>query len=486
MIDEKKLRAIILMGESTTVQFKERVDDAYKIGCEFVAFSNSQGGLLIVGVEDKTGAVKGLSYEEIRKTSNLLSNAASDNVSPAIAIMIETVIIDRKAVVMARVAQGLDKPYKDNKGIVWIKNGADKRKVFSNDRLRILMQSCGRLFADRDSVPGSSYDDISEQTLKQFLIEKYRIRAKEGITLNGKESIDDIVRIIDHDVTPQRLLQNTSMMDNDGRLTLAGLLLLGKNILKFYPVFTVRCLSMVGNDIGGDQFRDRLVGPELEGNLLAQFKAALAFINRNLRSVQVEDGFNSLPALEIPSQVFVEIIINALIHRDYYQTAPIRLLIFDNRIEVHSPGNLPLDVTEDTILNGISKPRNQLLFDNAMFLLPYVGVGSGIVRVFNSFKNITLSNNLDTEEFVVTIWRSNDLDNGVDNGVDGSLRISPRQKQILEIIQSDDTISATGIAQSLKTPHRTIQRDILRLKQLGLLVRIGPDKGGRWQVKNGK
>lgn len=97
-----------------------------------------------------------MSYEEIQKTSNLLSNAASDNVSPSITIMIETVVLDGKAVVAARVAQGLDKPYKDNKGIVWIKNGSDKRKVFSNERLRILMQSCGRLFADRDSVPESS------------------------------------------------------------------------------------------------------------------------------------------------------------------------------------------------------------------------------------------------------------------------------------------------------------------------------------------
>ena len=130
------------MGESTTVQFKERVDDAYKIGCEFVAFSNSQGGLLVVGVNDKTGEISGLTYEEIQKTSNLLSNAASDNVCPSITIMIETVLLDGKAVVTARVAQGLDKPYKDNKGIVWIKNGSDKRKVFTNERLRILMQSC--------------------------------------------------------------------------------------------------------------------------------------------------------------------------------------------------------------------------------------------------------------------------------------------------------------------------------------------------------
>ncbi len=227
-MDAKKLKAIIMMGESTTVQFKERVDDSYKIGCEFVAFSNSQGGLLFVGVNDKTGEVTGLSYEEIQKTSNLLSNAASDNVSPSITIMIETVVLDGKAVVAARVAQGLDKPYKDNKGIVWIKNGSDKRKVFSNERLRILMQSCGRLFADRDSVPESSFEDISLPTLKHFLIEKYRNILADDFQLSRLDdfSVENLVGKIAPGITPKQLLQNTSLMDKEGRLTLAGLLLL--------------------------------------------------------------------------------------------------------------------------------------------------------------------------------------------------------------------------------------------------------------------
>ncbi len=490
-MDAKKLKAIIMMGESTTVQFKERVDDSYKIGCEFVAFSNSQGGLLVVGVNDKTGEITGLSYEEIQKTSNLLSNAASDNISPSITIMIETVVLDGKAVVAARVAQGLDKPYKDNKGIVWIKNGSDKRKVFSNERLRILMQSCGRLFADRDSVPESSFEDISLPTLKHFLIEKYRNILADDFQLSRLDdfSVENLVGKIAPGITPKQLLQNTSLMDKEGRLTLAGLLLLGKNILKFYPVFTIRCISFVGNDLSGDRFRDRLVGTDMEGNLLTQFKAAMAFVNRNLKSRQVEDEFNSLPALEIPPQVFVEFIVNALIHRDFYQTAQIRLLIFDNRVEIHSPGNLPMDVTEDTLLNGISKPRNQLLFDNAVYLLPYVGIGSGIVRAFKDFKDITIENNLATEEFVVTIKRPDEMtkppivvDNVVDNVVDKTPELSERQQRILNLIKEDRSISSAIISNALSVNPRTIQREILKLKSAGLISRIGPDNGGYWKV----
>ena len=493
-MDVKKLKALIMMGESTTVQFKERVDDAYKIGCEFVAFSNSQGGLLVVGVNDKTGEVTGLSYEEIQKTSNLLSNAASDNVCPSITIMIETVLLDGKAVVTARVAQGLDKPYKDNKGIVWIKNGSDKRKVFTKERLRILMQSCGRLFADRDSVPESSYNDISLPTLKLFLIEKYRNSLAEDFQISRLDdfSVEDLVGRIAPGITPQQLLQNTSLMDNEGRLTLAGLLLLGKNILKFYPVFTIRCIAFVGNDLSGDRFRDRLVGTDMEGNLLTQFKAAMAFINRNLKSRQVENEFNSLPALEIPPQVFVELIVNALIHRDFYQTAQIRLLIFDNRVEIHSPGNLPMDVTEDTLLNGISKPRNQLLFNNAVYLLPYVGIGSGIVRAFRDFKDITFENNLATEEFVATVWRledntmisRKDLEKDPEKDLEKDLeKLSENQRKILICIKENEGITQSQLSKEVGISPRNIRNNINRLKELGLLTRIGPDKGGHWEIK---
>jgi predicted HTH transcriptional regulator len=89
-----------------------------------------------------------------------------------------------------------------------------------------------------------------------------------------------------------------------------------------------------------------------------------------LKSVLVEKEFNSAGQLEIPLTVFVETLTNALIHRDYYINSPIRLFIFDNRIEIHSPGILPDSVTEESIKHGISIPRNQLLFDKAKHLLP--------------------------------------------------------------------------------------------------------------------
>jgi predicted HTH transcriptional regulator len=349
-----------------------------------------------------------LSFEEIQQTNALLANAASENVKPAIVIATETVSIDGQSLVVASISSGKDKPYKDNKGIIWVKNGSDKRKVFSNAELRVMMQSCGHLAADRDSVEGASYKDISVPALKTFLYKRYTEECTAAGIVNTAiqtTEIDDIVKAIDVNFTIEQLLQNISLMDAQGQLTLSGLLLLGKSIQRYRPVFTVKCISFVGNSVATSEFRDKMPDREIEGNLLHQYNAAISFINRNLKSIQVERNFNSIARLEIPLNVFVEILNNSLIHRDYYQNAPIRLFIFDNRIEICSPGILPDSVTEESIKQGISKPRNQLLFDNAKYLLPYTGIGSGIIRAMKSYDPITFENNYTKEEFIVTILR---------------------------------------------------------------------------------
>ena len=456
MSSELDIKKLIHRGESTTVQFKERIDDAYKVGTEMVAFCNSQGGLLIIGVNDKTGALNGLSFEEIQKTNNLLANAASENVKPAIVISTETVALDGHNLVVASIKSGKDKPYRDNRGIVWVKNGSDKRKVFSNAELRVMMQSCGSMAADRDSIEGTSYNDISITTLKRFLYEKYTpecMAAEIKNTAINTTDIDTIVKAIDVNFTIEQLLQNICLMDGKGQLTLSGLLLLGNNIQRFRPVFTVKCVSFVGNSVASTEFRDKMPDREMEGNLLHQYNTTISFINRNLKSIQVEENFNSIPRLEVPLDVFVELLVNALIHRDYYQNSPIRLFIFDNRIEICSPGILPESVTEESIKQGISKPRNQLLFDNAKYLLPYTGIGSGIIRAMRSYDHISFENNHTKEEFTVTILRKEmvqeqksdydsdydgDYDNDYDNDYDEKIlrfSITPKsRKEVMDLL----------------------------------------------------
>ena len=92
-------------------------------------------------------------------------------------------------------------------------------------------------------------------------------------------------------------------------------------------------------------------------------------------------------------------------HRSLNIKAPVRIFIFDNRVEIHSPGALPNGLTIDDIKAGTSMPRNMFLFNNAIYLLPYTGVGSGITRALDEDINVTFMNNDKAQEFVITVWR---------------------------------------------------------------------------------
>jgi predicted HTH transcriptional regulator len=483
-MNSEDIRQIIKRGESTKIQFKVRVEESYKIATEMVAFSNSYGGLLIIGVDDKTGEISGLSYDEIQATNTLLANAASENVKPAIVLSTKQISIDSQTVIVASITEGKDKPYKDNKGIIWVKNGSDKRKIFSNNELRVMMQRCGNLSADSDSVENTSYRDISESTLKNFLFERYDEECKKaGITNDTvlDRETDEIVKAIDPNFTAGKLLQNLQLMNSNGQLTLSGLLLLSKNIQRYCPVFTIKCVSFVGNSIAGTQFRDKMRDRDAEGNLLTQYSAAISFVTRNLRSIQTEKEFNTIGQLEIPLEVFVELLTNAFIHRDYYVNSPIRLFIFDNRIEIHSPGVLPDGVTEENIKTGISVPRNKLLFEYAKDILPYTGIGSGIMRAMQNYDRISFSNDILREEFIITIAREEvPEDNLIKDGVKDGVNVI--QQAILDTIQETPKITAKSLSEKLKINIRNIEKNIKILKDRSYIKRIGSDRTGYWEI----
>jgi predicted HTH transcriptional regulator len=161
-MDALELLDLIQMGESSKVQFKLRVNNASSVGAEMVAFCNTKGGLLIIGVEDKTGEINGLSFEELQSTNELLANSASNNVKAPIYIYTETVKIEEENLIVAHIAEGTRKPHMDNNGIIWVKNGSDKRKVIAKEGIAGLLQSSGNLFADETLVNGTMVNDIDE------------------------------------------------------------------------------------------------------------------------------------------------------------------------------------------------------------------------------------------------------------------------------------------------------------------------------------
>ena len=427
----------IKAGEVSGVQFKERILDKYDIACELVAFSNSHGGKLVVGIKDKTGETNALSYSEVQETTNLLSDIASENVVPSILIKIDTVEVEDGNLVIATVKEGLNKPYHDNKGIVWVKNGADKRKVFDNAELAEMMTDCGSFAPDEAGVRDATVNDLDATTIKQFLGNRFdRVLEKKGLTGDAfnEASLDMICSAIAKGHDCEKILRNLRFIRPDGTLTVAAMLLFGKYTQRWMPMMTAKCICFAGNSVGSKVFRDKVNDADMEGNLLHQYDTIMDFFTRNLHNVQVGDEFNSMGKLEIPYTSLVEFTVNSLVHRSLNMKAPVRIFIFDNRVEIHSPGTLPNGLTIDDIKAGTSMPRNMFLFNNAIYLLPYTGVGSGITRALDEDINVTFTNNDKAQEFVITVWR------GEGNQVEGeSNQVGNQVEEKSNQVQDSDT-----------------------------------------------
>lgn len=412
---EQELFQMRDLAEAGQVQFKERANDRYDIGCEMVAFSNSRGGRLVIGINDKSGTINALSYKELQETTNLLTSIASENVIPNVLIDVDNVPTAGGAVVVATIPEGKNKPYHDNKGIIWVKNGADKRKVFDNSELAEMMSECGTFDPDEAAVPNAMIDDLDADTIRLYLMSRFApvFKGMNINELNMKEfSLNAIAESVIKGATIEKLLRNLRFIRPDGKMTVAAMLLFGKYTQRWLPVMTAKCISYIGNSIGGTQFRDKMHDMEIEGNLLHQFRTIMNFFTRNLRKVQVEKEFNSIGELEIPYESLTEYVVNALVHRSLNIKAPIRIFIFDNRVEIHSPGTLPSGLTIEDIKKGTSMPRNMFLFTNANYLLPYTGAGSGVRRALEYDPNAVFFNGVaDKEithaanEFVITIPR---------------------------------------------------------------------------------
>jgi ATP-dependent DNA helicase RecG len=285
---------------------------------------------------------------------------------------------------------------------------ADKRKVFDNAELAEMMTDCGSFAPDEAGVRDATVNDLDATTIKQFLGNRFeRVLEKKGLTGDAfnEASLDAICSAIAKGHDCEKILRNLRFIRPDGTLTVAAMLLFGKYTQRWMPMMTAKCICFAGNSIGGKVFRDKVNDADMEGNLLHQYDTIMDFFTRNLHNVQVGDEFNSMGKLEIPYTSLVEFTVNSLVHRSLNMKAPVRIFIFDNRVEIHSPGALPNGLTIDDIKAGTSMPRNMFLFNNAIYLLPYTGVGSGITRALDEGVNVTFMNNDKAQEFVITVWR---------------------------------------------------------------------------------
>lgn len=324
-----------------------------------MAFSNSEGGTILVGVSD-SGVIVGLDRLQVQRLNQDISNACSQKIDPPISVATKNIVRGDKIVVAIEVPRGVNKFYLANRRDVWVKVGADKRRA-SREEMQRLLQESSNLFADEGIVEGTSLSDLD---LREF---------RDLYERRTRESFDEL------DIPVERLLENMKLMAH-GRCTLAGLLLFGKKPQNRRPSCIVKAVSFVGNDPAGDQYRD---SRDMTGTIPQLYRASMAFLINNLRMVQGDQGFNTLGILEIPRVALEEAVINALVHRNYYISSNIRIFIFDDRVEIKSPGRLPNTLTVESIKYGIHIERNPVIVSLLRDLegIPYRGIGTGVQRI---------------------------------------------------------------------------------------------------------
>lgn len=375
-----ELLDIISLGETSKVEFKETLTHQESFATEMIAMSNSKGGLILLGVEDKTGKIKGLSYEEIREFSNTTADIANNLIKPQIYITTDIVSVEDNRVLIISIEEGIAKPYKDNKGTIWVKQGPVKRRLTDNNEQIRLFQQSGMIYIDEMIVPNTSISDIDKDKVKNYL------------------------NIIDESLSVKRdetLYKNLNIL-RDGSLTLVGLLFFSKNPQQYRPAFCIKAVAYYGNDISGIDYRG---SKDITGTMPEIYDEAMGFFKTYLKLIQENQDFNSIGKLEISQIAIEELLQNAITHRDYSKNAPIKIFIFDNRVEIISPGALPNSLSIENIIMGNSVVRNNLIVSFATRLMKYRGIGSGIRRVLKEEPNIELINDTEGEEFKVIIPR---------------------------------------------------------------------------------
>ncbi len=277
-----------------------------------------------------------------------------------------------------------------------------------------------------------------------------------------------------------------------GTLNLAGALLFAEKPEWIKPEFMVKAVSYPGRDIAVSKYLD---SEDFCGPMKKIFEGSLAFIMRNLKKIQAGQNVNAPGVSEIPEIVFEELLVNALIHRDYFISAVIRIFIFEDRIEIISPGHLPNNLTIEKIRTGNSNIRNPILASFvAKKLLPYRGLGSGIRRSLEEWPDIEFIDDRDGCTFTVIVQRMRLQDEPLKK-TDQDLKVhltdkneplneplTDLQGQIMNFIRSNPRASYEDLMAAMNKGRSTIMRNIQQLKDAGRLSRIGSKKTGYWKV----
>lgn len=358
MITLEELNRRLRTGEDSYTEFKERLDHPESIAEEVVAFANTDGGYLLVGVTDQ-GKIAGVTNPT--QVALLLTQICRENVVPPLLPLIETFEIEARAVVVLEV-RGVHKPYRTKGGRYYVRAGPSKQDASPQELLR-LAQRAGAYHFDETPVPGSSIADLDWPLFERY----YQSVTGEAISTN--------------DLAIQETLRGAFLLTElEGKLclTVAGLLCFGKNPQRYLYHSRLSALRFVGDEVSETMADTQ----ELTGSLAQVIDSAVSFAIRNTPTTAQIQGTLEIETPQYPRAALRELIVNAVAHRDYSLVgAQIRLIIFDHRLEIYSPGRLPNSMTLENLRYYNHIARNPLIVQYLSRLGYMRDFGTGIPRV---------------------------------------------------------------------------------------------------------
>ncbi|RST79330.1 ATP-binding protein [Blautia sp. SG-772] len=362
----------ILAGESKNVEFKESLPEkSIKYMKSVVAFANGTGGKIIFGIADKTREVVGFDKEDVFKKMDAIANAVSDSCEPAIIPDITLQTVDGKTVIVVEISEGRQRPYYikalGREGGVYVRVAGTTRLADEYMVKELLFEGSNRYY-DQALCTGLNITDEDIDALCKAMKEQ---AVKNAHNEEQKASIKDVGR--------QQLRSWGVLIERDGKdyPSNAFAILAGNGGLHV----ATQCGVFKGTTKA--VFVDRR---EYTGPLWEQIDEAFQFVLRNIHLGATIVGVYRQDIYEIPTDAIRELIINAMVHRSYLDHGTIQVAVYDNRLEITSPGKLPMGQTLERMKEGYSKIRNEALAHAFSYMNLIEHWGSGIPRIIEKVK----------------------------------------------------------------------------------------------------
>jgi len=473
----------ILKGESEKIEFKENAKTNTYIKT-VVAFANGNGGKIVFGVKDNKEIV---GVENEFEVMDGIINAISDNCYPMIVPDISLHTLENKTVILVEIEGGKKKPYYlKSKGMqkgTYIRSGATTRIIEEDYVLKELVLEGENKYFDQQVCHGESVSDEEIEKFCEWL---------EKLARKNSENDTEIRKI-----TRNTLLSWKVLEEKNGRIfpTNAYILLSGKE--NWEVSRKIQCGVFKGET--RSIFVDK---KEFEGSIIMQLEKAYQYVLEKINLGSDIVGIYRVDKYEIPPKSIREVIANAVIHRSYLEPNDIQIALYDNRLEITSPGMLLSGVNVKRMKEGYSKLRNRAIAS----VFAYVNIiekwGSGIPRIMNEIREYGLQEPefiIFENDFRVNIYRKNynttqSTQGSTQNRINTTQAISKKEKlDVKNLTETDKTIintiinnpemSQKQIADNLNWTVNKVKYYMKKFKQKNILKYEGTSQNGKWEIQ---